>query len=80
MNDEIYQKGNEDMTATTRTRSQVIDNTRNAVDSVSRVTLIVLGVVSCLIGLWATTSFVGALFSYGPAKMFTGLVTALTGI
>ena len=62
-----------------KTRTFVKENTNEAVDSISRVTVTAMGAVSGLIGLWAVACVVGAIASNGPAAVVTGFFSALVG-
>ena len=68
------------MNANIKTRSQAKDSSRDAVDSLSRASMIAMGGVSGLVGLWAVACFASALLQNGPAELVRGLVTALTGM
>ncbi|MBU0479965.1 MAG: hypothetical protein KKG47_02565 [Proteobacteria bacterium] len=67
------------MNANTKTRTIAKDVSRDAVDTFSRATMIAMGGVSGLVGLWAVACFANALLN-GPAELVRGFVTALTGI
>lgn len=50
------------------------------VDTLSKTSLIAMGVVSAVIGLWAIACFLGALVSSnGPLEMVQGWFAAFTG-
>ncbi len=68
------------MNANIKTRSKAKDSSRDAVDSLSRTSLIAMGGVSGLVGLWAAACFASALFQNGPVEMVKGFVTAMMGI
>jgi tetrahydromethanopterin S-methyltransferase subunit F len=67
------------MTATIKTHSATNVNTASAIDTLSRVSLISMGVASSLIGLWATACMVGAVMSNGIGGVVSGFVSALVG-
>lgn len=67
------------MTATTKTRSTGKVNSAGGIDTVSRVSLISMGIASALIGLWAVASMVGAVMSNGVGGVISGFVSALVG-
>ena len=68
------------MNANIKTRSQAKDSSRDAVDSLSRTSIVAMGGVSALVGLWAVACFASALLQNGPVEMVRGFVTALTGV
>ncbi len=68
------------MNTNIKTRSQVKDSSRDAIDSLSRTSIVAMGGISALVGLWAVACFASALLQTGPAEMARGLVTALTGV
>jgi hypothetical protein len=65
------------MTATIKTRANVA--TGNAIDTLSRASLISMGAVSGLIGLWAVACMVGAVMTNGIGQVATGFFSALVG-
>lgn len=67
------------MTATIKNRSTSKVNTASGIDTLSRVSLISMGVASALIGLWAVASIVGAVMSNGVGGVVSGFFTALVG-
>ena len=62
-----------------KTRTIVKENTNEAVDSISRVTVTAMGAVSGLIGLWAVACVIGAIATNGPVALVTGFFSALVG-
>ena len=68
------------MNANIKTRTQAKDSSRDAVDSLSRASLIAMGGVSGLDGLWAVACFASALLQNGPVEMVKGFVTAMMGV
>ncbi|MBU0486073.1 MAG: hypothetical protein KKB30_16330 [Proteobacteria bacterium] len=73
------------MTATTRTRTKVnvgqAVNTQTGLDTVSKSSIVVMGIVSTSIGLWATACIIGAMFtSGGPLQLAQSYFSAITGI
>ena len=68
------------MNAKIKTNTVVKESSNTAVDTVSRATITGMAVVSGLVGLWAVASLVSAFVSNGPAAMFRGLITAVTGM
>ncbi|NTV14752.1 MAG: hypothetical protein HGA96_12610 [Desulfobulbaceae bacterium] len=67
------------MTATIKTNSAANSNTASGIDTLSRASLINMGTVSGLIGLWAVACMVGALASHGLGGIATGFVSAPIG-
>ena len=67
------------MTANIKTRSTAKVNSASGIDTLSRVSLISMGVASALIGLWAVASMVGAVMTNGIGGVVSGFVSALVG-
>jgi hypothetical protein len=67
------------MTATIKTQSTSNVNTASGIDTLSRASLLSMGVASGLIGLWATACMVGAVMSNGVGGVAGGFVSALVG-
>ncbi|NTV13025.1 MAG: hypothetical protein HGA96_03690 [Desulfobulbaceae bacterium] len=67
------------MTATIKTQSAANVNTTNGIDTLSRASLISMGAVSGLIGLWAVACMVGAVMSNGLGGVVSGFIAALVG-
>lgn len=67
------------MTATIKTSSAAQVNTANGIDTLSRASLISMGVASGLIGLWAAACVVGAIASNGLGAVVSGFFSALVG-
>lgn len=67
------------MTATIKTHSAANTNTSSGIDALSRASLISMGAVSGLIGIWAVACMVGALANHGMVGMVTGFISALVG-
>lgn len=67
------------MNATIKTQSAAKVNTTSGVDTLSRVSLISMGVASALIGLWAVACMVGAVMSNGLGGVVSGFFSALAG-
>ena len=68
------------MNTNIKTRTQVKDTSKSSIDSVSRASLIAMGGVSALVGIWAIVAFASALFQTGPVEMFKGFITAMIGV
>ncbi|NTV14455.1 MAG: hypothetical protein HGA96_11090 [Desulfobulbaceae bacterium] len=67
------------MTATSKTHSTTNVNTTSGIDTLSRVSLVSMGVASGLIGLWAVACMVGAVTSNGIGGVVSGFFSALVG-
>lgn len=67
------------MTATIKTQSAANVNTASGIDTLSRASLISMGVASGLIGLWAVACMVGAVMSNGIGGVVSGFFSALAG-
>ncbi|MBU0483217.1 MAG: hypothetical protein KKB30_01720 [Proteobacteria bacterium] len=72
------------MTATTRSRTKVnvgqAVNTQTGLDTVSKGSVVVMGLVSATIGLWATACFIGAMITGGgPLQLAQSWFSAITG-
>ncbi len=65
------------MNATIKTRTNV--TTGNASDTFTRASLISMGAVSGLIGLWAVACMVGAVMTNGIGQVAGGFFSALIG-
>ena len=63
------------------TRARELENTQAGLDAVSKGSIIVMGAVSALIGLWAVASFFGAMITGGgPLVVIEGWFRAVTGM
>lgn len=67
------------MNAASKSSHAVKVASRNAVDIVSRASLISMAALSGLVGIWATACLVSAVLANGPGKVFGGFVAALLG-
>ncbi|HSH12894.1 MAG TPA: hypothetical protein VLA15_04070 [Desulfurivibrionaceae bacterium] len=67
------------MTANIKNRSTSKVNTASGIDTLSRVSLISMGVVSALIGIWAVASIIGAVMTNGVGGVVSGFFSALVG-
>lgn len=69
------------MNANIKTRSSARTNTdtTSGIDTLSRASLISMGVASGLIGLWAVAAMVGAVMTNGIGGVVSGFVSALVG-
>ena len=67
------------MNAAVKTHSAANANTVSGIDALSRASLISMGAVSGLVGLWAVACMVGAMASHGIGGVATGLISALVG-
>ena len=53
---------------------------KSGIDTLTKTSLISMGVVSAVIGLWAVACFMGALISsHGPLEIIQGWFAAFTG-
>ena len=68
------------MNAKIKTTTIAKESSNVAVDSVSRITITTMGVVSGLVGIWAVACIVSAMVSAGPVGLFTGFISAVTGM
>ncbi|MBU0479966.1 MAG: hypothetical protein KKG47_02570 [Proteobacteria bacterium] len=53
---------------------------RSGVDSVSRGSMITMGVVSSLVGIWAVACLVSAMVDGGPIELLKGWFSAVLGM
>lgn len=67
------------MTATSKTTSTANVNTTSSIDTFSRASVVTMGAVSGLIGLWAVSCMVGAVLNHGLGGVVGGLLSALLG-
>jgi len=67
------------MNAAVKTHSAANTNTVSGIDALSRASLISMGAVSGLIGLWAAACMVGAMASHGIGGVVTGFISAFVG-
>ncbi len=65
--------------AKTKNKTKEIESTQAGIDSVSKSSLIAMGVISALVGLWALACLISAISGGGLMEMTQGLFTALTG-
>ena len=68
------------MNTNIKTRTHAKDSSRDSVDTLSRASLIAMGGISGLVGLWAVACFASALLQNGPVEMVKGFVTAMMGV
>ena len=68
------------MTTKIKTTTIAKESSNAAVDSLSKVTITAMGVVSGLIGLWSIASIVSAFASNGLGGTIRGFVSAVTGM
>lgn len=61
-------------------KETVRENEEAGLDTVSKVSLTFMGVVSAVIGIWAVVSFVSALTKAGPVEFFRSWFQAVTGM
>ncbi|MBU0674174.1 MAG: hypothetical protein KJ950_05990 [Proteobacteria bacterium] len=60
-----------------QTQVQVKDQ---SLEAIGKTTIALFGGASLMIGLWAVACFAGALMTAGPATLFKGFITAVTGL
>ena len=68
------------MTTTIKTQSKTTESTNTAVDSVSRSSIITMGVASGLVGLWAVACLISAMVDSGPIEMIRSWFSAVLGM
>lgn len=68
------------MTTTIKTQSKTTESSRDTVDSVSRSSIITMGVASGLVGLWAIACLVSAMVDSGPAALIRSWFNAVIGM
>jgi hypothetical protein len=68
------------MTTTIKTKSKVTESSNTAVDSVSRSSIITMGVASGLVGLWAVACLISAMVDSGPIEMIRNWFGAVLGM
>ncbi|MBU0485777.1 MAG: hypothetical protein KKB30_14840 [Proteobacteria bacterium] len=73
------------MNSTTKIKTKVnadqAINTQTGLDTVSTGSIVVMGVVSAVIGLWAVACFVGVMVSGGgPLELAQSWFSAITGM
>lgn len=69
------------MSATIKTQTNTKETSKAAVDSVSRGSLITMGVASALVGLWAVACLASAMFGSGsPIELIKGWFSAVSGV
>ena len=68
------------MTTNIKTQSKVKETSNTAVDSVSRSTIITMGVASGLVGLWAVACLISAMVDSGPIELIKNWFSAVLGM
>ena len=68
------------MTTNIKTQSKVKETSNTAVDSVSRSSIITMGVASGLVGLWAVACLVSAMVDSGPIELIRNWFSAVFGM
>jgi len=53
------------------------NTTTNASETVSKVSITVMGIISATIGIWAVACLVGAVVSNGPLNVIKGFASSL---
>ena len=65
---------------TTKTNTRTTVASGNAVDYLSRASLVTMAISSGMIGLWAAGSLISAFVTNGVGNVAKGFLTALTGL
>ena len=68
------------MTTNIKTQSKATGSTNTAVDSVSRSSIITMGVASGLVGLWAVACLISAMVDSGPIELIKNWFGAVLGM
>jgi hypothetical protein len=68
------------MTTTIKTKSKATESSNSAVDSVSRSSIITMGVASGLVGLWAVACLISAMVDSGPIELIKNWFGAVLGM
>jgi hypothetical protein len=68
------------MTTTIKTKSKATESSNTAVDSVSRSSIITMGVASGLVGLWAFACLISAMVDSGPIELIRNWFSAVMGM
>ena len=68
------------MTTNIKTQSKATESTNTAVDSVSRSSIITMGVASGLVGLWAVACLISAMVDSGPVELIKNWFAAVMGM
>ena len=68
------------MTTTIKTKSKATESSNTAVDSVSRSSIITMGVASGLVGLWAVACLISAMVDSGPIELIKNWFGAVLGM
>lgn len=69
------------MSTVIKTQSKSKETTKTAIDSVSRGSIITMGVASALVGLWAFACLVSAMIGTGsPIELIKSWFSAVSGI
>lgn len=67
------------MTATMKSTTTTNAKSASGIDALSRASLVSMGAVSGMIGLWAVACMVGAVMTNGIGGVVSGFVSALIG-
>ena len=68
------------MNSNIKTRAQVTDSSNDAIDSLSRATMITMGSVSGFVGLWSVACLASAMVGSGPIGLIKAWFSAVAGI
>ena len=68
------------MSTTIKSQSKTTETSKSAVDSVSRSSIVTMGIASGLVGLWAVACLVSAMVDSGPVELIKGWFSAVMGV
>lgn len=69
------------MSTTIKSQAKLQETSKAAVDSVSRGSIITMGVASALVGLWAVACLASAMLGSGsPIELIKGWFSAVSGV
>ena len=68
------------MSTTVKSQSRTTETSKSAVDSVSRSSIITMGVASGLVGLWAVACLISAMVDSGPIELIKTWFSTVTGM
>ena len=72
---------NETTLTGTKTRTGARETSQAGIDAITKTSIVAMGGISGLIGLWALASIVGAMVTAGgPLALITGWIGAVTGL
>lgn len=68
------------MSTTVKSQSRTTETSKSAVDSVSRSSIITMGIASGLVGLWAVACLISAMVDSGPVELIKNWFGTITGM